>query len=183
MLSAMFRFKRKVTLEDFAQELVRFSLHGLSVPISEEVRYWNDAIERGANPKTYFFETIFFTCMETWHALFTAQARRKITASQWQFLNERFLVSVMDSLSSQVARQSPWDAPLAEILHERLVEYRDATADTDSAAIGTDAICRVFAKVCSGDPMNEALFREAKIVFMVGTNQLVDVIASVKLIA
>jgi len=179
----MFGFRRKVTLEDFAQELVRFSLSELSLSASDEARYRNDAIKRGANPKTYLFETVFFRCMETWHALFTAQARKKLTVSQWQFLNERFLVSVMDSLSSQAARQSPWDAPLAEILHERLVEYRDATAGTDSAAMGTDAICRVFAKVCSGDPMNEALFKEAKIAFMVGANQLVDVISNVKFIA
>jgi hypothetical protein len=45
-----------------------------------------------------------------------------------------------------------------------------------------DAMCRVYAKACSGDPSNPILYNEAKTLLMAGTRQLVDVISSVKFI-
>jgi hypothetical protein len=177
----MFGSRRKVTLENFAQECVHFSLLNLTMSAENEVKIWNAAIEYGANPQTSVYELLFLSCVSTWHALFAAKARRKITSLQWEFLNERFLTSVMERLSTQIVRESPWGVPLSEILQARLEEYRNATAGVP-AIVGLDAMCRVFAKVCSGDPSNQRLFMEAKGILGIGTNKLVEVISSVKFI-
>ena len=90
----MFRLKRKVTLEDFAQECVRFALIGLSRSAIEQVQYWNSAIEMGADPDKYLQETVFFSCFQMWQVLMVAVAEKKITPAQWMFLNVRFLNSI-----------------------------------------------------------------------------------------
>jgi hypothetical protein len=179
----MFGYKRKVTLEAFSQELARLSLVTLSKSWEEKATLWNAAIDYGANPDTILHELVFLSCVSTWHALFTAKARKKITFSQWQFLNERFLVSVMEELSKRPLEESPWGVPLPEVLHARLEEYRGVTAGAHDPIEGILAMCRVFSKVCSDDPSNPKLVNEAKVILGIGTNKLVDIISSVKFVS
>jgi hypothetical protein len=178
----MFRLKRKVTLEDFAQECVRFALSGLSMSTLDQVKFWNSAIEMGADPHKYLHETVFFSCFQMWQVLMGATAEKKITPAQWMFLNERFLNSISEEIDNQPLKESPWSVPLYEVLHERLGEYRDATDGLTDKAAKVDAMCRVYAKACSGDPSNPKLYGEANTVLVVGTRKLIDVIAGVKFI-
>jgi len=146
-----------------------------------EVKIWNAAIEYGANPQTSVYELLFLSCVSTWHALFAAKARRKITSLQWEFLNERFLTSVMERLSTQIVRESPWGVPLSEILQARLEEYRNATAGVP-AIVGLDAMCPRFRESISGRSFKSEIVMEAKGILGIGTNKLVEVISSVKFI-
>jgi hypothetical protein len=111
----MFRLRRKVTLEDFSQECVRYALSGLSKSAIEQVHLWNSAIEIGADPYTYLFETVFFSCLLMWHALMAATVEKKITSPQWMFLNERFLISISEEVDNQPNKESPWGVPLYEV--------------------------------------------------------------------
>lgn len=71
----MFRRKRKITIEDFSQELVLFSINLLSISAVERVKLWNAANEYGADPSTSFYELLFLRGVSVWYALFTARTR------------------------------------------------------------------------------------------------------------
>jgi hypothetical protein len=104
----MFRLKRKVTLEDFAQECVKYALSGLSMSAVDQAQFWNSAIEMGADPHKYLHETVFFSCFQMWHVLMAATVEKKITPAQWAILNEHFLNSISEEIGNQPVRESPW---------------------------------------------------------------------------
>jgi hypothetical protein len=177
----MFGMKRRVTIREFARELVRFSVHPLTKPYTEQVVLWNASIEYGADPTSILYELTFLRGVSVWHALFTAKSRGKLKEAQWSGLNREYLESMMEELSKYPREDNPWKAYLSEVWEHRLREYRDRTAGVDAAG-GIKAMSALFAKLCSGDPTNQRLIGEASTILVVGTNRMVDIISSVKFI-
>ncbi len=174
--------KRKVTIEKFARDLVHFSIHLLSMSYVEQAKLWKNAsIECGADPSSSLYEFVFLRGVSVWHALFTAKSREKLTEAQWNALNGEFLARMMEELSKYPREDNPWKAYLSEVFEDRLREYRGVTAGVDAVS-GIKAMSALFAKLCSSDSSNQCLIEEAFTILTVGTNQLVDLISSVKFI-
>jgi hypothetical protein len=178
----MFGMKRRVTIEEFARELVRFSIHPLSMPYVEQAKLWNASIEYGADPSTSLYEFVFLRGVSVWHALFTAKSRGKLRDAEWSALNGEFLACMMEELSKYPREDNPWKAYLSEVFEHRLRDYRDSTAGADAVS-GIKAMSTLFAKFCSVNSSNQRLIGEGFTILTVGTNKLIDdVISKVKFI-